>query len=282
MTALIAATVNNNYTLHVGHLFKYMISLEATTRWWARKSGGLLLCKETIRGPTPMKSSYSLTLSRFLDDGRGPLGRRWRWRFLPGNMCGSVAPEASGSEKGFTSKWAPGSTGRRGVVAAMAGDRLAELYRRFGPAIYSRCRRLLKEDVAAEDATQEVFLRVLKHLESAPSDQAALAWIYRISTNYCLNVLRDKARHAEPVEELPEVPGEHPEVGLIDRDLAMRLLMRAPESLRAPAVLYYVDGLEQQQIADTLGISRRTVINRLGDFTERARKYLAREKVSAA
>lgn len=160
---------------------------------------------------------------------------------------------------------------------AKAEDRLASLYRRYGPAIHSRCRRLLKNDVAAEDATQEVFLRVLKHLESAPSDEAALAWIYRISTNYCLNLLRDQARHAEPVEELPEQPSEHPEAGMLDRDLAMRLLMRAPESLRAPAMLYYVDGLEQQQVAEVLGISRRTVINRLGEFAERAKKYLMRE-----
>src|SRR5258705_13520736 len=113
----------------------------------------------------------------------------------------------------------------------MADPRVAELCRKFGLAIYSRCRRLLRDDVAAEDATQEVFLRVLRHIESAPSDQAALAWIYRISTNYCLNFLRDRSRQAEPVEDLPEQPGVHPELGMLDRDLAMRLVMRAPENL---------------------------------------------------
>jgi RNA polymerase sigma-70 factor (ECF subfamily) len=160
----------------------------------------------------------------------------------------------------------------------MADARVAELYRKFGPAIYSRCRRLLKDDAAAEDATQEVFLRVLRHIESAPTDQAALAWIYRISTNYCLNWLRDRSRQAEPTDELPEEPGDHPEPALIDRDLALRLVMRAPEALRAPAVLYYVDGLEQEQVAKMLGVSRRTVINRLGQFASRARKFIARQK----
>jgi RNA polymerase sigma-70 factor (ECF subfamily) len=66
-------------------------------------------------------------------------------------------------------------------VAAVASDRSAELYRKFGPAIYSRCRRRLKDDAAAENATQEVFLRVLKHLESAPSDRIALLCIDRVS-----------------------------------------------------------------------------------------------------
>lgn len=163
----------------------------------------------------------------------------------------------------------------------MADARVADLYRKYGPAIYSRCRRLLKDDVAAEDATQEVFVRVLRHIQSAPDDQAALAWIYRISTNYCLNQLRDRARHAEPVEEIPEQPGEHPEPSMLDRDLALRLVMRSPENLRAPAILYYVDGLEQEKVAQALGISRRTVINRLAQFTERARKFLARQRGGA-
>lgn len=124
-------------------------------------------------------------------------------------------------------------------------------------------------------------MRVHRHIASAPDDQAALAWIYRISTNYCLNLVRDRARQAEPVEELPEAPSEHPETMMFDRDLAMKLVERAPEPLRAPAILYFIDGLEQEQVAKTLGISRRTVINRLQDFVERSRKYVGREGLVA-
>lgn len=157
--------------------------------------------------------------------------------------------------------------------------RVSSLYRKYGPAIYSRCRRLLKDDALAEDATQEVFVRVLRHIESAPDDAAALAWIYRISTNYCLNQIRDRSRQAEPTapSDIPEATSDHPEPELMDRDLAMKLVSRAPEKLRATAVLYYVDGMEQEQVAKTLGISRRTVINRLQEFTERSRKFLTRE-----
>lgn len=186
------------------------------------------------------------------------------------------------SQESFTPERARGSQPMKVTKADPAtGERLAELYRRYGPTIYARCRRLLRDEVAAEDATQEVFLRVFRHIETAPSDQAALAWIYRISTNYCLNQIRDRSRQAEPVEELPEQAGEHPEPPMIDRDLALRLLQRAPENLRAPAVLYYVDGLEQAQVAEVLGISRRTVINRLGEFANRARKFVGRDAGSA-
>lgn len=164
-----------------------------------------------------------------------------------------------------------------------SNERVSTLYRKFGTAIYSRCRRLLKDDALAEDATQEVFVRVLKHIESAPDDATALAWIYRISTNYCLNQIRDRSRQAEPTapDEMPE--SEHnasPEVDLLDRETALKLIRRAPEKLQEVAVLYYVDGLEQEQVANTLGISRRTVINRLQEFVDRSKKFVSRDGVA--
>lgn len=164
------------------------------------------------------------------------------------------------------------------------GERVSTLYRKFGTAIYSRCRRLLKDDALAEDATQEVFVRVLRHIESAPDDATALAWIYRISTNYCLNQIRDRSRQAEPTapDELPEGDGDGAgsEMEMLDRDTAMKLIRRAPEKLQEVAVLYYVDGLEQEQVAKTLGISRRTVINRLQEFIDRSKKFISRDGVA--
>jgi RNA polymerase sigma-70 factor, ECF subfamily len=162
-------------------------------------------------------------------------------------------------------------------------ERVSTLYRKFGTAIYSRCRRLLKDDALAEDATQEVFVRVLRHIESAPDDATALAWIYRISTNYCLNQIRDRSRQAEPTapDEMPEGnDNASPEVDLLDKETAMKLIRRAPEKLQEVAVLYYVDGLEQEQVAVTLGISRRTVINRLQEFIERSKKFVSRDGAS--
>lgn len=160
-----------------------------------------------------------------------------------------------------------------------ATGRVADLYRKFGPAIYSRCRRLLKDDALAEDATQEVFVRVMRHIEAAPDDAAALAWIYRISTNFCLNQIRDRSRQAEPTapEELPEGEGVVAEPQMLDRELALKLIERTPEKLREVVVLYYLDGLDQEEVAEVLEISRRTVINRLQEFQERSRKFLVRE-----
>lgn len=155
-------------------------------------------------------------------------------------------------------------------------DRVEELYKKWGPTIYSRCRRMLRDSSRAEDATQEIFVSVLRHIESAPDDRTALYWLYRITTNYCLNQMRNQSRQIESMQELPEWESEHPLRAVENRDLAQRLINRVPETLRATALLYYVDGLDQTKVAEVLGISRRTVINYLQDFNRRAQKFMAR------
>jgi RNA polymerase sigma-70 factor (ECF subfamily) len=148
----------------------------------------------------------------------------------------------------------------------MTEDRLTELYRTYGPVIYNRCLRLLGDRAAAEDATQETFVRVHRHLDKAPEAQEALAWVYRIATNYCLNELRDRKLRPELRDELPEVSGHSAETVLADRDLAARMIQRSPESLRVVAWLHYVDGIDQGEVARVLGISRRTVASRVAEF----------------
>jgi len=55
----------------------------------------------------------------------------------------------------------------------MTSRRLASLYRAYGPVIYWRCAKLLGDEVAAEDAAQETFLRVCRHLDNAPDSEAS-------------------------------------------------------------------------------------------------------------
>ena len=158
---------------------------------------------------------------------------------------------------------------------AMTEDRLTALYRAYGPVIYARCRRLLGDGTAAEDATQETFMRVHRHLDKADSREA-LAWIYRIATNYCLNEIRDRKRRPELQDELPEAVHDDMDRVLADRDLVGRIVSRAPENLRVVAWLYHVDGLDQADVARVLDLSRRTVVNRLAEFSANARKFIQR------
>jgi RNA polymerase sigma-70 factor, ECF subfamily len=152
--------------------------------------------------------------------------------------------------------------------------RLEALFRRYGPVIYHRCRTLLGDAAAAQDATQETFLRVRRHLEKIPETTQALHYIYRIATNFCLNERRDRKARAQPMAILPEMPEPSFEDRIVDRDLANRLLAGVPAHLRAPAYLHYVDGLEQGEVARVLNVSRRTVVSRLSQFQARIKALL--------
>jgi len=158
----------------------------------------------------------------------------------------------------------------------MSQEKVTRLYRRYGPVIYARCLRILRDTASAEDATQETFVRVFKHIEKAPDEDQAIAWIYRIATNYCLNEVRNKKKRPEPREELPERPTCAPSLdsALADQDLVRRLIERAPKQQAEAAWLHYVDGLGQAEVGKILGISRRTVINRLQTFQTNAKKFL--------
>lgn len=159
--------------------------------------------------------------------------------------------------------------------------RFRELYRTYGRVVFARCRRILGDGSAAEDATQETFLRVFRHLAKAPDSEQAIAWIYRIATNYCLNELRDRKNRPQPSAQLetgaarPDTSGKPSlEAALADRQQALRVITSLPEKLRAVAYLHHVDGLDQTEVARILSVSRRTVVYRLAEFQLRARRLL--------
>jgi RNA polymerase sigma-70 factor (ECF subfamily) len=138
---------------------------------------------------------------------------------------------------------------------------------------------MLANDAEAEDAVQEVFLRVARHLDQAPTSVEALLWIHRIASNYCLNELRAGKRHSQPQgDSMDDVGDGSNDDVFANRDLARRIAERAPERLTTAAWLHHVDGMSHVEVGRALGLSRRTVINYLNDFRERALKFLARER----
>lgn len=163
-----------------------------------------------------------------------------------------------------------------GEPASNRGERVAALYREYGPTVYRRCLRLLGDREAARDATQEVFVKVVRDIGKLSERETALPWIYRVATNHCLNVLRDARRRGErpPVDALQLVSAA-PE-GSQDRRLARQVLSRFDLETQAIAVGVLVDGMEREEVAGLLGISRRTVHRKLRRFLDGARAWLKR------
>ena len=154
-------------------------------------------------------------------------------------------------------------------------ERAAELYRTYGPAVYRRCLRLLRDREAAKDATQEVFVKLVRDIAKLDDPKIVLPWIYRVATNHCLNVLRDRNRRGEAALGDLEIADNPVEPSFPDKHLANTVLSHFDEGTRAVAVGVLVDGMGHEELAGALGISRKTVERRLARFLERARKLVS-------
>ena len=158
--------------------------------------------------------------------------------------------------------------------------KVAQLYKELGPVVYRRCLRLLGDRTAAEDAMQEIFVKLVRDMPRLQDRDTVIPWVYRVTMNHCLNLRRDAVRRREDAlaEDLEVQVGEGngPADSYPDRQLAQRVLSRFDGESQAVAVGVLVDGMEHEEIAEVLGISRRTVSRKLGRFLENARKFLVR------
>lgn len=158
-------------------------------------------------------------------------------------------------------------------AVAPAGPRaeydLTRLYAAHGPSIRVHCTRLLGDAASAEDATHEVFLRVGRCASRLPAPSEMRPWLFRIATNHCLNELRSRGVRARTPPQLAQSATGNAEDAMAARNDARRFLERLPPRARAIAWLTYVDGMLQQEVAETLGVSRRTVVNYLNQVRTR-------------
>jgi RNA polymerase sigma-70 factor (ECF subfamily) len=140
-----------------------------------------------------------------------------------------------------------------------------QLYERYSRNVYRRALRLLGDAEAARDATQEVFMRVMRTGGKIPREPTPTAWLYRVTTNLCLNRLRDRNRQEALLATKYAVDTSVPASGET-RSVVGDVLERVPEELQDVAIYFFVDELTYDEIAPLLGVSRRTVSNRLSAF----------------
>lgn len=160
----------------------------------------------------------------------------------------------------------------------MDAEQVTELYRRFGPVVYRRCLRLLGHKEDAQDATQQVFIKLLASQRRFEPLDEALPWMVSVASNHCLNALRDSKRRGAHLEGLTlrDEAGPAPADALEQRQLAQQVLDRADPLSRDIATGVLVAEHGQEDVAKQHGVSDKTVQRRLQKFLANARKYLSR------
>ncbi|MDQ6772056.1 MAG: RNA polymerase subunit sigma-70 [Candidatus Dormibacteraeota bacterium] len=98
------------------------------------------------------------------------------------------------------------------VAAVVAGDdaAFASLTERYRRELHVHCYRMLASFDEAEDAVQETFLRAWRSRDSFGRDPMFRAWLYRIATNVCLDILRRSSRRVTAGRSFAEVPWLQP------------------------------------------------------------------------
>jgi RNA polymerase sigma-70 factor (ECF subfamily) len=161
------------------------------------------------------------------------------------------------------------------VAASSTSDAdFAIVYRQYRGIVQRRALSILGDEQAAKDASQEIFIRALQAQDTFRKEASVTTWIYRITTNYCLNVIRDRARRAEILAA--QGPADEAVAPTVDSQIAVsRVLAQLPDQLREIAIYFFVDQMNRDEIAELLGVSRRTIGNRLEEFRNLAKRLTA-------
>lgn len=135
------------------------------------------------------------------------------------------------------------------------------LVRTYQKRVYYLIRKMVIDHDDADDLTQEVFIKIHRHIGNFREDAQLFTWIYRIATNECLGYLQRKKRRLflpvsnftqeliNKVDTSPLISGDD-----IQKKL-QKAVLRLPEKQRLVFNLKYFDDLSYEQIADITGTS---------------------------
>jgi RNA polymerase sigma-70 factor (ECF subfamily) len=159
-------------------------------------------------------------------------------------------------------------------------SQMQRLIQEWQGVVYSVCLRMLGRPADAEDATQEVFQRVLTRPEAYDPARAFKPWVCRVARNVVLNRLRaEKTRAAKTESYEPRARAEARE-DPVDRKERETVVQRQLEGLpvdeRLLLTLHYYSGLSKTEMAEVLDVPRTTIQSRVANALEQLKAQLTR------
>ena len=155
------------------------------------------------------------------------------------------------------------------VVRASQGDieAFTKLVRDNSSLVYRVALRMLGAE-SAQDASQEVWIRVWRNIKGFRGESAFSTWLYRITMNTCLSIRQRESRREEweygdEMPYLPEPPGgdadpERAALSAERREEIQAALAHVRAEHRAALVLRHMEGLSYAEIAEVLGVPEGT------------------------
>lgn len=162
------------------------------------------------------------------------------------------------------------------VVRARGGDRdaFSELVARSIGRLTAVARMIMRDEYAAQDAVQDVFIEAWRSLPGLRDPDRFEAWIRRLLVRACFHNIR-RSKRIDAVE-IRLTPTDEPAIAGVERQLVIhdqleRGLGRLSPDLRAAVVLVYYLDLPYMDAAQAMGIPLGTMKSRLNRATQALR-----------
>jgi RNA polymerase sigma-70 factor, ECF subfamily len=146
---------------------------------------------------------------------------------------------------------------------------LAAAYQRFGPELVRKATRFLKNRADATDLVHSLFVDLL----AAPPAEMTRPYLYRATTNRCLNTLRDHRNRQRLMEHYSQTPAasRRTDDAIISGQLVAQLVLALDAEHQEVLVMRFFDDMSIDEIAEVQGLSGKTIARRLKTIEETAR-----------
>lgn len=139
-----------------------------------------------------------------------------------------------------------------------------ELYGRYSNKVFAKCISLLKDRALAEDATQEIFMKILLNISKFKGASKFSTWLYSITYNFCIDYIRKQKKNRVVADEtgiadeaIEEVSDK--ELLEIKIDRLEVIMEKAKPNDRAILMMKYIDGMSIKDMATSLNRSESAI-----------------------
>jgi RNA polymerase sigma factor (sigma-70 family) len=162
-------------------------------------------------------------------------------------------------------------------------DAFKELTIRYGGMVFAVCRRVLRDPSAAEDVTQECFEKLATNPKMPTGNLGA--WLHRVATNRALDRIKSQNRRSAREQKYSDERVEKVTTTVVWNDIYDSIdeaINDLPDKIREPMVQHFFENRTHSQIANGLGVSRKTVAYRVDKGIVSIRKTLRKRGIEVS
>ncbi|MDO8365241.1 MAG: sigma-70 family RNA polymerase sigma factor [Saprospiraceae bacterium] len=133
------------------------------------------------------------------------------------------------------------------------------LYRRYAGKVFAKCISMLADHGLARDATQDVFIKILLNLSKFTEQSSFSTWVYSITYNYCIDLIRKKKKNILIFTEnmgrvSPEKEVEIPDSVILEMETNRleKVMDKLPVGDKAILDMKYTDDMSIKEIGEVL------------------------------